>query len=73
MDALTAYGVGVAAFAGQRQWVMSLAWFFSLAYTFFDKVFPSALPEHLVTSFSFIFLVLVLLFCWQNFSRKSGM
>jgi hypothetical protein len=26
----------------------------------------------MVTSFSFLFLALVLLFCWQNFSRKRG-
>jgi hypothetical protein len=65
-------GVASAAFAWQRQWTMSLAWLFSLAYTVFDKVFPAVLPEPLVTSFSFLFLALVLLFCWQSFSRKRA-
>jgi phosphotransferase system glucose/maltose/N-acetylglucosamine-specific IIC component len=51
---------------------MSLAWLFSLAYTVFDKVFPAVLPEPLVTSFSFLFLALVLLFFWQSFSRKRA-
>jgi hypothetical protein len=50
--------------------IVALAWFFSLAYTVFDKVFPAVLPEQLVTAFSLIFLALVLIFCWQNFSRK---
>lgn len=59
-----------AAFAWRKQWIMSLAWFFSLAYTVFDKVFPAVLPEQLVTAFSFVFLALVLIFCWQNFSHK---
>jgi ABC-type uncharacterized transport system permease subunit len=62
--------VAVAAFAWRKQWVMSLAFFFSLCYTVFDKVFPAVLPEYLVTAFSFVFLVLVLIFCWQSFSRK---
>lgn len=57
-----------AGFAWQRQWVMSLA--SSLAYTVFDKVFPFVFPEQVVTSFSFVFGALVLLFCWQKFSRK---
>lgn len=65
-----AFGAG-AAFAYRKQWLMSLAWFFSLAYTILDKVFPSVLPENLVTSFSFIFLILVLIFCWQTFPRKK--
>jgi hypothetical protein len=65
-------GIAAVAFAWHRQWVISLAWLFSLAYTVFDKVFPSVLPEPMVTSFSFLFLTLVLLFCWRNFSRKSG-
>jgi hypothetical protein len=69
---LSLIGAGVAGvgFAWHRQWAMSLAWLFSLAYTVFGKVFPSVLPETLVTSFSFLFLALVLLFCWQNLSRK---
>jgi hypothetical protein len=65
-----AFGAG-SAFAYRKQWLMSLAWFFSLAYTIFDKVFPSVLPENLVISFSFIFLILVLIFCWQTFPRKK--
>jgi hypothetical protein len=64
-----ALAAGVA-FAWRKQWLMSLAWFFSLAYTVFDKVFPSVLPADLVTSFSFLFLALVLMSCWQNLSRK---
>ena len=62
--------LGVIAFARRRQWVMSIAWLFSLAYTIFDKVFPSVLPESVVTSFSCVFLALVLLFCWQSFARQ---
>lgn len=67
---LTGAGVAGMAFAWRRQWAMSIAWLFSFAYTLFDKLFPSALPEPIVTSFSFVFLALVLLFCWQSFSRK---
>ena len=59
-----------AGFALQRQLVMSLAWLFSLAYTVFDKVFPSVFPENVVTSLSLIFGALVLLYCWQQFSGK---
>ena len=61
-----------AAFAWRKQWLMSLAWLFSLAYTVFDKVYPSVLPYYLVTLFSFVFLALVLVYCWQSFSRKRS-
>jgi hypothetical protein len=64
--------VGSAAFAWRKQWVMSLAMLFSLAYTVFDKVFPTVLPEQLVTAFSFVFLALTLIFCWQTFSRRRS-
>ncbi|MBC3810701.1 hypothetical protein [Undibacterium aquatile] len=64
--------IASAAYAWRKQWVLSLAWFFSLAYTIFDKVFPFVLPEHLVTAFPSAFLALVLISCWQNFSRKKG-
>jgi hypothetical protein len=60
----------VAVFAWRKQWLMSLAWLFSLAYIVFDKVFRFALPENLVTSFSFVFLALVLISCWRNYSHK---
>jgi hypothetical protein len=49
---------------------MSLAWLFSLAYTIFSKVLPTALPEPVVTGFSFLFLTFVLLFFFQKFSKK---
>lgn len=68
---LVCAGVAIPLFAWQRKWVMSLALLFSLASTVFGKVFPSVLPEYLVTSFSFVFFALVLLFCWQNFSQKK--
>jgi hypothetical protein len=63
-------GIACSAFAWRRQWIISLGYFFSLAYTIFDKVFPSVLPEEVVISFSFIFFALALVFCWQTFSRK---
>lgn len=67
---LVASSVACAAFAARRQWVLSVAYAFSLAYTVFDKVFPSVLPEEVVTSFSVIFFVLALVFCCQIFYRK---
>lgn len=57
-------------FAWQRQWIMSLAWLFSLAYTIFSRIFPTALPEVVVVSFSFLFLAMVLLYVVQKFSNK---
>lgn len=67
---LVASGVACAAFAWGRKWIISLGYLFSLAYTLFDKVFPSVLPEEVVISFSFIFFALALVFCWQTFSRR---
>lgn len=67
---LAGSGLACAAFAWRRQWVISLGYFFYLAYTVFDKVFPSVLPEDVVTSFAVIFFSLALVFCWQTFSRK---
>jgi ABC-type glycerol-3-phosphate transport system permease component len=54
------------AFARRKQRVMSLAFFFSLCYTVFDKVFSTVLPEYLVTAC----MALALNFGWQNSSRK---
>ncbi|MYM37640.1 hypothetical protein GTP38_25270 [Duganella sp. FT94W] len=59
-------------FAFRRQWLMSLAWLFSLAYTTFSRVFPEVFPEPLVTCFSVTFLVLVVVACWQNFYAKKA-
>ncbi|MYM85462.1 hypothetical protein GTP44_26475 [Duganella sp. FT50W] len=56
----------------RKQWVAALAMLFWLAYIVFDKVFPSILPEHLVTGFSFVFLALALIFCWQVYFRKRN-
>jgi hypothetical protein len=60
----------MAVFAWQKQWLPSLIFAFSLSYTVFDKVFPSLLPDYLVTGFSVFSLALALIFCWQVFSRK---
>lgn len=62
--------VAVASLAWQKQWLPSLIFVFSLGYTIFDKVFPSLLPEPLVTGLPCISLALALIFCWQTFSRK---
>ena len=62
--------VAVASFAWQKQWRPLLIFAFSLGYTIFDKVFPSLLPEPLVTGLSCISLALAIIFCWQTFSRK---
>jgi hypothetical protein len=67
---LVASGVACTAFAVRKQWVLSVAYVFSLAYTVFDKVFPSVLPEEVVTSFSVIFFVLALVFCCHIFYRR---
>lgn len=72
MLSLVGASVGVIAYALTRQRVMALAWLFSLAYTVFDKVFPSALPEPVVTGFAGVFLVLTLVFCWQSWWRSRG-
>lgn len=66
-------GAGIAAlvFARQKQWAISIGYFFLLAYTVFDKIFPSALPESLVTSFSFVFFVLAVFFSWQCITRAK--
>jgi hypothetical protein len=72
MMSLVGAGVAGAASAWNRQWLPAMVWFFSLAYTIFDKVYPSVLPEPVVTGFAFISLVLALLFCWQVFSRKRN-
>lgn len=63
--------VCVGLFAWQRQWIMALAWVFSAAYTIFDKVVPGVLPAPVVTSFSYTFLALVLVFCIQRLFRKG--
>lgn len=69
---LAGSGVACAGFAWNRKWLPSLGYFFYFAYALFDKVFPSVLPEELVTSFAFIFFALALVFCWQAFSRKRA-
>lgn len=57
-------------FAWQKLWLLSLVFAFGLAYTIFDKIYPTILPEHLVTGFSVCSLISALVFCWQTFSRK---
>jgi uncharacterized membrane protein len=64
--------MALAGFTWRKQWVPALAMLFWLAYLVFDKVFPAILPEQLVTGFSFVFLALALIFCWQVFSRKKS-
>ena len=63
--------LGTGIFAWRRQWVLSLAWSFSLAYTIFSKLYPTVLPEQVVTLFSVVFLALVLLSCFQTFRSRN--
>jgi len=71
MLSIVGSAVATAGFAWQKQWLPALIFAFSLSYTIFDKVFPALLPEHLVTGFSVLSLVLALIFCWQIFSRRK--
>lgn len=59
-------------FAWRKRWVPSLAMWSWLACIVFDKVFPSVLPEQLVTAFSAIFLILASIYCWQSFSSRRA-
>lgn len=56
-------------FAWLRYRIMTLACLFSLAYTVFDKVFPTILPQFLVTLFPLTFLALVLFHFYQSIPR----
>lgn len=59
-------------FAWQKQWLLAWAFFFSLCYTVFDKVFPSVLAVYWVDGFSFTSLALTLIYCWRIYrARKS--
>lgn len=69
---LVGAGVAIPLFTWQRKWILLLAWLFSLASTVFGKVFPSVLPEYLVTSFFFGFFALVLIHYWWYFFIKES-
>ncbi len=76
MQFLTVFGfiaavIGCGACAWQRQWIFSLYFAFSAAYTLFDKVVPNVLPRLLVDGFSVMSFVLALLFIYQQFMRKK--
>jgi hypothetical protein len=58
-------------FAWQRQWLLAGAFFFSLCYTVFDKVFTGVLPVYLVDGFSFTFLALTLIYCWRIYRARK--
>lgn len=62
----------IGAYAWQRQWVMSLGWVFHLAHTIFSKVFPTVLPELVVTTFSILFVGLVLIYAFQTFLAREA-
>jgi hypothetical protein len=58
--------------AWMRQWILSLAFAFSAAYTIFDKVYPGVLPDNVVTSFSVMFLALALLQIYLQLRRRRS-
>ncbi len=58
-------------FAWRRQWIMSLAFTFSVAYTLFDKVLLSVLPETIVVSFSFASLILLIFQIFRQFTHRN--
>ena len=62
--------IAMVSFGWQKKWLSSLMYTFGLSYVIFDKVYPSLLPDYLVTGFSVVFLVLALIFCWQVFSSR---
>lgn len=57
--------------AWARQWLFAIAIAFSGAYTFFDKVFPTVLPQVIVSSFLYIFLALVVFQLLRLFSDRK--
>jgi hypothetical protein len=71
MLSIVGSAVAMAGFAWQKQWLPALIFAFSLSYAIFDKVFPAFLPEHFVTGFSVLSLVLALIFCWQILSGRK--
>jgi len=64
--------IATTGFVWQKRWLLAWAFFFSLCYTLFDKVFPGVLAVYLVDGFSCAFLALTLRYCWRIYrARKS--